>query len=99
MDAVELPLLGHVPVPLVILVALVGASWLVARLTDVHAGLIGRRWAGRLADDVERRVTGELRTSALAGLDVVETSRRALWQMAEEVRRDCGGVAPQTPTG
>ena len=98
-DAVELPLLGHVPVPLVILVALVGASWLVARLTDVHARLIGRRWAGRLAADVERRVTGELRTSALAGLDVVETSRRALWQIAEEVRRDCSGVAPQTPTG
>jgi hypothetical protein len=98
-DAVELPLLGHVPIPLVILVALVAASALLTRLTDLHARLIGGRWTRRLAADVERRVTGELRTSALARLDAVETSRRALWHIAEEVRRDCSGVSPQTPSG
>jgi hypothetical protein len=98
-DVVEIPVLGHVPIPLVILVSLVAVSVVLARLTDLHARLIGRRWARSLASEVERRVSDELRASAFSALDEVEASRVALWQIAEEIRADCGGTGEQALAG
>ena len=48
-DAIVLPVVGQVPIPLVALVVSLVVGYLLARLLGLHAGWLGRRWADRLA--------------------------------------------------
>ena len=59
-DMAALPAIGRVPMPLVALVTSLLLGYVLARSLGVHAGWIGRRWAGRwrraIATAVEREV-------------------------------------------
>jgi DNA polymerase III psi subunit len=55
----------------------------------LHAGWIGRRWARSLGREVRANVAQEVETSAFAGLDQLETARRALWTAARGAGEDC----------
>jgi 50S ribosome-binding GTPase len=88
-DSVAVPVLGQLPIPFLALVAALLAGYLIARLLGIHAGWVGRRWARRLANEVRAGVAREAETSAFAGLDRLETARRALWTSARGAGEDC----------
>ena len=88
-DSVTVPVLGQLPIPFVVLVAALLAGYLIARLLGLHAGWVGRRWARSLGREVRTSVAREVETSAFAGLDRLETARRALWNAARGAGEDC----------
>ncbi len=88
-DSVIVPVLGQVPIPLIVLVAALLAGYLIARMLGAHAGWLGRRWARSLAQDVRERVGREVEASAMAGLDRLEAARRGLWNAARGAGEDC----------
>ena len=87
-DAVQVPVIGSVPMPLVALVVSLLAGYLIARLLGLHAGWLGRRWAGRLRRDVGDAVAEQVREHALDPLDRLEAARRALWTAARAAIED-----------
>jgi GTP-binding protein EngB required for normal cell division len=88
-DSITAPVLGQLPIPLIVLVAALLAGYLIARMLGAHAGWMGRRWARVLAQDVRDRVGREVETSALAGLDRLEGARRGLWNAARGAGEEC----------
>jgi GTP-binding protein EngB required for normal cell division len=78
---VEVPLLGPVPLPLVMLAGSVVVSAALGLVLSVHAGWIGRRLGDRLAGRVRTEVTDAVTNAGLAGLDRVEAARRTIGQM------------------
>jgi hypothetical protein len=88
-DSVALPVVGRVPTPFVVLVVVLAAGYLLARLLGLHAGWIGRRWARGLAADIRTNVEREVESSAFEGIDVTEANRLALWESARRLREDC----------
>jgi hypothetical protein len=73
--SVDVPVLGPIPTPLVVLSALLLAGFLLARLLGAHAGLLGRRWAGRLRADLSRELEQRLRDVLFARLDTIDAAR------------------------
>jgi energy-coupling factor transporter ATP-binding protein EcfA2 len=73
--SVEVPVLGPIPIPLVVLAALLLAGYLLARLLGAHAGMLGRRWARRLRGDLTRELETRLRDVLFARLDTIDVSR------------------------
>jgi hypothetical protein len=69
------PVLGPIPIPLVVLAALLLAGYLLARLLGAHAGMLGRRWARRLRGDLTRELETRLRDVLFARLDTIDVSR------------------------
>jgi GTPase SAR1 family protein len=92
-DTVDLPALGPVPIPLVILVAGLVAGYVVARVLAWHAGSVGRRWARSLRSDVQEAVAKSVADVAFVPLDRVDAARRALWIAARGARESCGAAA------
>ncbi len=88
-DVVELPLLGPVPVPLVLLVAALLAGFILARFLGLHAGWLGRRWARRLAARLRAAIDEAVGTTAYAALEPVETARRSLWAAVRAIDERC----------
>ncbi len=88
-DSIRFPVLGLVPVPVVVLVASLLAGYLIARLLGAHAGWLGRRWARSLGEEVRNSVAREVAASAFAGLDRLEYGRLALWRAAKGAGLDC----------
>ena len=89
-DSVAVPVLGVVPAPLLLLVGALVTGYLIARLLRLHAGLVGRRWARRLRDELRAGVAREVEQSAFAGLAELEAARRTLAAAARAVRSTCG---------
>jgi hypothetical protein len=87
--SVEVPLLGPLPTPVVLLVVGVVASFLLARLLSWHTGRLGRRWADTLARDLGREVSAGIASSAFRQLDACEDARRELWLAAADARSAC----------
>jgi len=75
---VDLPVLGPIPTPLVVLAALLLAGFLLARLLGAHAGLLGRRWAYRLRGDLTRELEKRLRDVLFARLDTIDAARERI---------------------
>jgi hypothetical protein len=88
-DSIVLPVIGQVPAPFVVLVVALAAGYVLARLLGLHAGWVGRRWAHRLAGDIQSNVEREVANSAFEVVDGIETERRALWAAARGVGEDC----------
>ncbi len=86
--SISVPYLGPVPTPVALLAAALVAGYLLAKLLQLHAGWLGRRWAKRvgtrIAAEVRQRVVDEL----LAPLDRFEASRAAL-NRAVGAAEDC----------
>jgi energy-coupling factor transporter ATP-binding protein EcfA2 len=89
-DSVTVPLLGQIPMPFAVLVVFLAVGYLLARLLGLHAGWVGRRWAGRVRERVAGAVRREITDAGLAPLDRLEEARRRLWDATSRIVRDCG---------
>jgi 50S ribosome-binding GTPase len=78
--SVQVPYLGPVPTPVLLLTASLLAGYLLAKLLQLHAGWIGRRWARRTAEKVTREVRRRIDDDLLVPLDRFDASRAALRQ-------------------
>jgi hypothetical protein len=86
---VDVPLLGAVPTPFASLVAFLLIGYLLARLVGLHAGWVGRRWAGRVRDRVGTEVRAEIAGRGLAPLDAVEDARSRLALAVATLEQAC----------
>jgi hypothetical protein len=89
-DSVSVPILGTVPMPFATLVVFLVAGYVLARLLGLHAGWIGRRWAGRVRVRISESVRHEITEGGLAPLDRLEDARRHLWEATSAIVHDCG---------
>ena len=87
-SAISVPFLGFVPTPVALLASTLLAGYVLAKLLQLHAGWLGRRWAKR----VGMRVTSELRRriadDLLVPLDEFDAARWAL-EKALRAADDC----------
>ncbi|MGD8485032.1 MAG: GTPase domain-containing protein [Chloroflexota bacterium] len=82
---IDLPLLGPMPTPAVLIVGGLLATFLLDRLLRWQAGRLGRAWADRVLADIARRVS-DIVTDVLAGqLASVDEARYALWAAARDI--------------
>ena len=89
--SVDVPIVGAVPTPFALLVAFLFAGYLVARVLGAHAGLVGRRWAGRVRERVAREIHNEINERGLGPLDALEDARHRLWTAIQILQRSCRG--------
>lgn len=89
-DSVTVPLLGQIPMPFAVLVAFLIVGYLLARILGLHAGWVGRRWAGRVRERIAGAVQREITDAGLAPLDRLEEARQRLWDATSSIVRDCG---------
>ena len=74
----DLPVLGPVPAPMVVLFVALAVGYVLARLVSVHAGFLGRRWARTVSASVRTEVREAVDADAFARLDKVERARQQL---------------------
>lgn len=75
---VSVPYLGPVPTPLALLATAVIVGYLLAKLLQLHAGWLGRRWANRVGATVRREVSLRIADDLLVPLQQFDASRAAL---------------------
>lgn len=78
---VEAPLLGPVPLPLMLLAGSLAASAVLGLILSWHAGWIGRRLGGRMAERIRAAVAASVAEAGFGGLDRVEDARRRIGRM------------------
>ncbi|HUQ77560.1 MAG TPA: dynamin family protein [Patescibacteria group bacterium] len=88
-DSVVLPVIGQAPAPFVAIVVSLVAGYVLARLLGAHAGWLGRRWAGHLADRIRANVRTEVGTVVFAPVDALEAARAILRTAARTAAEDC----------
>ena len=88
-DSADLPILGAVPMPFVVLVAFLGVGYLLARILGLHAGRLGRRWSQGVRERLTEAVATEVGGRGLAPLDALEDARTALWTAVTTGERRC----------
>jgi len=76
--SIDVPILGPIPTPLVVLAALLLAGYVLARLLGAHAGMLGRRWARRLRGDLTRELELRLRDVLFARIDTIDAARERI---------------------
>ena len=86
---VDLPLLGPVPTPLVLLSLLLLAGYLLARLLGLDAARRGRAWARRIVVDVGRQLEARLE-DVFAPLAAIDAARGRLFEATREIEDECG---------
>jgi 50S ribosome-binding GTPase len=91
--SLDVPVLGPIPTPLVVLAALLLAGFLLARLLGAHAGLLGRRWAHRLRGDLTRELEQRLRDVLFAKLDTIDAARERIARARSTIERTGGRTA------
>lgn len=75
---VEVAVLGPLPLPLAMLAGSVVASALLGWLVGLHAGIVGRRLAGRVTQRVDEGVRRAVIDVGFGGLASVEAARQAI---------------------
>lgn len=75
---VEVPLLGPIPLPLLLLAGSVLVSAALGLLLSLHAGWVGRRQGRRLASRLREAVEAAVRDQGLVGLRRVEAARAVI---------------------
>lgn len=83
---VALPYLGPVPTPLVLLAAALVAGYVLARLLQLHAGWLGRRWARSVGARVRGEVSARIADDILLPLEQLDASRAALSRALGEAK-------------
>jgi len=76
--AISVPYLGPVPTPVALLAAALLAGYFLAKLLQLHAGWLGRRWATRVGAHITREVRTAITDDLLVPLDKFDASRAAL---------------------
>ena len=80
----ELPLLGPMPVPAVLILVGLFGSWLLSRILSRDARRLGRAWAARLASDIRARVDQAVSVAVARPLDEWDDARGRLWRAAQD---------------
>ncbi|MET0772718.1 MAG: GTPase [Candidatus Limnocylindrales bacterium] len=78
----DVPLIGPMPVPAVLILVGLFGSWLLSRVLAWDARRLGRAWADRLADDVRARVDQAVTDAVSAPLRDWDDARARLWRAA-----------------
>ena len=78
---IDAPLLGPVPLPLVLLLGSIVASAALGLLLSLHAAWIGRRVAGRVTQRVRSEVGSSVAEAGFGRLDRLEQARRTIGEM------------------
>jgi hypothetical protein len=84
----EVPLVGPMPVPAVLIIAGLFGSWLLSRLLAWDARRLGGAWADRLAADVRARVERAVVEAIDEPLRDWDDARLALWRAARSAAED-----------
>ena len=77
-STIDAPVLGPLPLPLVLLGASIVASAFLGMLLALHAGWIGRRVGSRVAERVRAAVRASVAEAGFGALDRVEQARRRI---------------------
>jgi hypothetical protein len=93
-DSAQLPIIGAVPMPFVVLVAFLAVGYLLARSLGLHAGHVGRRWAQDVRGRLTEAVASEVSQRGLAPLDDLEDARARLWTAVATLERRCAERPP-----
>ena len=75
---ITVPYLGPVPTPVALLAATLLVGYVLAKLLQLHAGWLGRRWAKRVGARVVREVRERIADELLVPLQQFDASRAAL---------------------
>lgn len=75
---ISVPYLGPIPTPVALLAASLAAGYVLAKLLQLHAGLLGRRWAKRVGAHVTSAVRERIADDLLVPLEQFDASRAAL---------------------
>ena len=76
--AIQVPYLGPVPTPVALLGAALLVGYVLAKLLQMHAGWLGRRWAKRVGARITGEVRERIRDDLLVPLEQFDASRAAL---------------------
>ncbi|MEP7002982.1 MAG: GTPase [Chloroflexota bacterium] len=87
--SVDVPVLGPVPTPVVLLAAVLLAGYLLALALRFHAGWLGRRWARRIGALITREVNTRVRETILLPLEELDAAREQLARAARASGEDC----------
>lgn len=90
----EVPLLGAMPVPTILVLAGIAGWFLLGRLLSWHAGRLGARWADRLGATITAEVGDVIRSAVEQPLAERDEARHALWSARESSIG--GGAAGRT---
>jgi hypothetical protein len=89
----DVPVLGPIPAPMVLLAVLLLAGYVLARILSLHAGWLGRRWAKGLTDELTDAVRQAVTDEAFSPIDRIEEARSNL----SAAWRDAGSTASASP--
>ena len=84
----DLPIVGPVPSPVVLLAGVLLAGYILALLLRLHAGWLGRRWARKVSAVITRDVNTRTREAILVPLDELDAARAQLGRAARALQ-DC----------
>ena len=73
-----MPYLGPVPTPVALLAVTLLVGYLFAKMLQLHAGGLGRRWARRVAARVTTEVRERIAADLLTPLDELDVGRAQL---------------------
>src|SRR5581483_5987105 len=87
---IAVPYLGPVPTPVALLAGSLLVGYVLAKVLQLHAGWLGRRWARRVGGRVTAEVRKRIADQLLLPLDEFDASRAAL-DKARRGAADCAG--------
>ena len=76
----DVPVLGAMPVPTILIVTGIAGWFLLGRLLAWHAARLGATWADRLGAEIELGVGEVVRSTGEAPLAERDTARMELWE-------------------
>ncbi len=91
--SVELPYLGALPTPVVLLASTLIVGFLLAQALRMHAGWLGRRWARRIRERITREVRERITDSLLLPIERFDAARQQLASAARGTSEDCAAEA------
>jgi hypothetical protein len=87
--SIDVPYLGTMPTPVVLLVATLVVGFLLAQTLRLHAGWLGRRWARRIGKRITREVWERINDSLLLPIERFDAARAQLAAAARDANEDC----------
>ncbi|MGH2450075.1 MAG: hypothetical protein ACRDGE_02155, partial [Candidatus Limnocylindria bacterium] len=86
---VDLPYLGALPTPVVLLAGALLAGYLLAMTLRMHAGWLGGRWARHIGERIIREVRERIADTVLVPIDRFDAARERLATVARAADTEC----------
>jgi GTPase Era involved in 16S rRNA processing len=83
----DLPILGPVPAPMVLLFVALAIGYVLARLVSIHAGWVGRRWARGISTSIKASVSEIVAAESFGSLARLEEARQRLGDAWRRIAR------------